>query len=337
MTPPAEVAVIVLIHGRIDNGEVSLVVWWDPRHGLHDPGPGHPERPERVEACLRAIRSEVVREAPEASREDLERVHSHDYLIRLERFCASGGGWVTPDTYAGADSFAVASRAAGAVAAAVEQAASSGERGFCVVRPPGHHASVANPMGFCLINNVAVGAARALAVGVGRVMIVDFDVHHGNGTQEIFWDTDRVVYVSLHQWPWYPWTTGSAEETGEGGGRGSNLNIPLRAGAGDLLYEKAMHEMVVPAVLDAKPDLILLSAGFDAHSRDPLGMMSLSETGFARIVATMLSLADRVAGGRIVTVLEGGYDLGSLAASAAACAGVLGGQVTVAQPLDTAL
>lgn len=303
---------------------MKVRIYHDPSHTAHDPGPGHPERPARVEACLSGIDIDVDPIQPKpATRGDLARVHDPDYLDALERLCEAGGGWVSVDTFASAESYDVAARACGAVCQAVESALLESDRSFCMIRPPGHHASRGGPMGFCLLNNAAVGAARALEAGAKRVMIFDFDVHHGNGTQEIFWNESRVLYVSVHQWPWYPWRTGGLEEIGGSGAQGTNVNIPMDAGSTDADYLWAIRAVVSPAARAFRPDLILLSAGFDAHERDPLSLMRLTKAGYEGMVEASVALAEELCEGRIVAVLEGGYEPEALSESAAACVGAL--------------
>jgi len=281
-----------------------------------------PERPDRIEACLEAIDASDLSytkvEPQPASPQDLARVHSREYLQRLSDLCEGGGGWLDPDTPATPGSFEVAARAAGACCKAVDMALADGAQSFCLTRPPGHHASADQAMGFCLINSVAVGAGRALDKGADRVLILDFDVHHGNGTQEIFWTDPNVFYLSVHQWPWYPWTTGSAEETGGGAGEGANMNIPMPAGSTDADYQRAFEEAVVPAAHKFSPDLLLVSAGFDAHAADPLSEQQVSSDGFHSMARTIRSLADQVCQGRLVIVLEGGYNRAALAQSVVA-------------------
>ncbi len=279
---------------------------------------GHPEQPERIRACLEALKmsqaeARIVEPRP-ASREELEQVHDPGALDRLERLSTRGGGQVDQDTYVCPASFEVAVRAAGACCMAVEAALEKAQRSFCLVRPPGHHASQKRAMGFCLVNHVAVGAGLALARGAERVAVVDIDVHHGNGTQDIFWEDPRVLYLSLHQYPWYP-GTGAPEETGAGPGAGTTVNIPLPAGTGDSGYLAALTRVADPVLRNFRPDLILVSAGFDAHARDPLALMEMSAQGYAAMTSRLTALAEELCGGRIVMTLEGGYDLEGLASS----------------------
>ncbi len=291
----------------------------DPLFRRHDAGAGHPERPQRLDALRRGL-SESGQEAllealtpREATREELESVHAAAYL---ETVAATRGRTVRfdPDTQASPESHAAALRAAGAVADAVDRVLDGRlDRAFCAVRPPGHHAERDHAMGFCLFNNVAVGAALALARGLERVLIVDFDVHHGNGTQAMFWDDPRVLYVSSHEYPFYP-GTGAPQEVGEGRGSGFTINLALPAGCGDAEYAALYRDVVVPIGRSYDPQLVLVSAGFDPHVDDPLAGMRLTAAGFGEVMAACLEAAG---GARVVVALEGGYDLDGIAASGA--------------------
>ena len=253
-----------------------------------------------------------------ASIASVERVHDSDYVARLAAFADRGGGRIDADTVVGPDSFDVAMLGAGAAIALVDAAlAGTVRRGISLSRPPGHHATPARGMGFCLLNNVAIAAAHALAQGVPRVMIIDWDVHHGNGTQDAFYEEDRVLFCSIHQWPLYP-KTGRATERGAGRGTGFTLNIPQPPSRTDADYERLVDEIIVPAAVGFHPDLILVSAGFDAHAADPLGGMDLTAAGFGRLSDRVVALADTLCDGRLVAVLEGGYDPLATAASVAA-------------------
>lgn len=296
------------------------VIYADPASAAHDGGPGHPECPERLTACLEAVAGAgfgVTTTLPPATDAQLARVHDAAYLGRLQRFCSRGGGGIDADTYAAPESFDIARRAAGACCQAVDRAFDSGQRSFCLVRPPGHHASRSAAMGFCLVNHAAVGAAHALGNGARRVAIVDPDVHHGNGTQDIFWEDPRVLYVSLHQFPWYP-GTGRLEDTGGAAGAGTTINIPLPAGSTESIYLAAVQRIVIPALADFSPEVVIVSAGFDAHGRDPLGSMELTSGGFGLLASLLVAAAEELCGGRVVMTLEGGYDLPALASSVAA-------------------
>jgi acetoin utilization deacetylase AcuC-like enzyme len=304
----------------------------DPVHAEHDSGPGHPECPERVEAVRRGLQAARLRPrlvdlpARDASAEELRRVHTEAHLHRL---AGTAGRTVRfdPDTQAGPRSYAAAVRAAGAAVQAVDLVLDGEvERAFCAVRPPGHHAGRDRAMGFCLFNNVAVAAAHALARGLRRVLVVDPDVHHGNGTQDIFYEDPRVLYVSTHQFPFYP-GTGSLAEQGAGEGRGFTVNLPLPAGLGDGAYARVYREVVAPVAAAFDPELVLVSLGFDPHRADPLAGMALSERGFAEVARVCVEAAQGAGRGRVVCLLEGGYDLGAIAVSAAAVVRVLLGEV----------
>ncbi len=310
-----------------------------PRVGLydhplfleHDSGPGHPERPPRLDAVRRGLREAGLESALElrtpapATTDQLLRVHTEAHLAAV---AATRGRTVRfdPDTQAGPRSYEAARLAAGAVAGAVDAVLDGSlDRAFCAVRPPGHHAEAERAMGFCLFNNVAVGAAHALARGLSRVAIVDWDVHHGNGTQEMFWRDPRVLYVSSHAYPFYP-GTGALSEVGEGEGRGFTVNLPLPFAAGDDEYARVYREVAAPVVSAFDPELVLVSVGFDPHRDDPLAPMRVTERGFGELAASCLSAAEGAARGRAVFVLEGGYDLEGLAASSAAVVQRLLGQ-----------
>ncbi|HWP08150.1 MAG TPA: histone deacetylase [Polyangiaceae bacterium] len=299
----------------------ALAVVDDPSFDEHRPPadqPEHPECPARLAAARRAVeaiaRSVQVIPVParRATEDELCRVHTPAYIEELGR---SAGTWATfdEDTYAAPGSVTAALTAAGGAIELVN-ALSEGraERGVALLRPPGHHARPGGAMGFCLVNNVAVAAAHARARGAERVMIVDFDVHHGNGTQESFYADPSVLFVSLHQFPLYP-GTGSVGELGSGEGRGHTLNVPLSPGADDAVYAAAFARIVAPLCSEFAPSLVLLSAGFDAHRADPLAQMHLSDAGYGQMVRSLTSaLPPNVP---IGMVLEGGYDLEALEAS----------------------
>ena len=294
----------------------------------HDTGHGHPERPARLEAVLAGVRAAGVDgaltavEPRAATRAELERVHPARYLDALERFCQSGGGHLDADTAAGPTSWEAAVLAAGAGLEAIERLdAGEADAAFCAVRPPGHHATPSRAMGFCLVNNVAVAAA-ALAADGHRVLIVDYDAHHGNGTQDAFYADERVAYVSMHEYPLYP-GTGRLDDTGEGVADGLTVNFPFPAGATGDAYRAAIDEVVAPLAQSFRPTWLLVSAGFDAHRADPLTGLGLSAGDYADLTAALCELAPP---GRRLVFLEGGYDLQALADSAGACVAALVGE-----------
>jgi acetoin utilization deacetylase AcuC-like enzyme len=293
----------------------------------HANPPGHPERVERLEAIRAALGVEEFAglervEAPLAEDGHILRAHAAAYVEALESSRpARGFAALDADTFLSPGSLTAARRAAGAAVRAVDMVM-AGEAGnaFCAVRPPGHHAETATAMGFCLYNNAVIGARHALeAHGLARAAIVDFDVHHGNGTQDLVWDDPRILFGSTHQMPLYP-GTGAAHERGA---HGQIVNAPLPPGSGGAEFRAAMLEKILPAVEAHGPELIVVSAGFDAHARDPLANLNLTEADFAWITERLCELADRRCGGRIVSTLEGGYDLSALAASVAAHVRVL--------------
>jgi acetoin utilization deacetylase AcuC-like enzyme len=293
----------------------------------HDTG-GHPERAARIAAVEEALAARdwlgyEVRTSPEATREQLEAVHAPAYVERIERFCAQGGGMLDLDTVACPGSWGAALHAAGGACALVDALVGGEARtGASLHRPPGHHATVERAMGFCLFNNVAVAARHALdAHGLERVMIVDYDVHHGNGTNDIFHERREVLFASVHEWPLYP-GTGPSEDLGSGGGVGFCVNLPLPPGSGDATWTSMLEHVVVPLGRSYAPQLILLSAGFDAHRDDPLATSTVTEAGFAAMTASVRRLAGEL-GVPLGLVLEGGYDLGALVRSLGAALEVL--------------
>ncbi|HTH24652.1 MAG TPA: histone deacetylase [Vicinamibacterales bacterium] len=299
---------------------MSLVLVSSKRFVDHVTPAGHPERPERAQALEALAASfkeqggEVV-EPRSATDEDLLRVHTQEHV---DAIVATRGKatMIDEDTFTSPDSDDIARLAAGGVLTGIDRALDGpkGSRSLVLVRPPGHHAEADRAMGFCLYSNVAVGAAYARSRGCARVAIVDYDVHHGNGTQWIFYEDPTVLFVSSHQYPFYP-GTGAASEKGRGAGHGFTLNIPLDAGAKDDEIERKYAAQVIPAVRNFKPDLLVISAGFDAHEMDPLGQLRMTTEGFGRLTKTLIDLANEVCEGRAVLVTEGGYDLKALSDS----------------------
>jgi acetoin utilization deacetylase AcuC-like enzyme len=302
--------------------------------------PTHPERAERLVAIEQALTASglmaevlhlVATPAPPAA---LAAVHAPQLLAAVERLAAHGGGAFDLDTYVTADSWEVATLAAGSAVRLVE-AIVRGEcsNGFALLRPPGHHATYSRAMGFCLVNHVAVAARYAVEqLGLQRVAIVDYDVHHGNGTQDIFYADGRVLFCSTHAGNFYPPGVGLLSEMGEGPGAGTTLNVALPFGVGDHGYSQIFSELFVPALRRFRPELILVSAGYDAHWRDPLGPMVLSVAGYAHLTGMLKELATELCGGRLALLLEGGYDLPALGACVVACLRVLLGREAGTDP-----
>jgi len=296
---------------------MALVVVSSKRFADHVTPVGHPERPERAQVLIdiaeafKKAGGEVL-DPRAATDEDLLRVHTEEHV---EAIVATRGKatMIDQDTFTSPDSDEIARLAAGAVLTGVDRALDGprASRALVLVRPPGHHAEADRAMGFCLYSNIAVGAAYARSRGCDRVAIVDYDVHHGNGTQWIFYEDPSVFFASSHQYPFYP-GTGAASERGRGPGLGFTLNIPLDAGAKDEEIEAKYAKQVIPAVRDFKPNLLMISAGFDAHEMDPLGQLRMTTEGFGRLTKALVALADEVCEGRVVLVTEGGYDLKAL-------------------------
>jgi acetoin utilization deacetylase AcuC-like enzyme len=279
----------------------------------HDTG-DHAERASRMIALdCELERRHLLSQRPSitcspAGDGEILRVHDPRLLARLQALAASGGGWIDSDTVVRTDSLDVARMAAGAAINAVDALlAGRIDRAFVIARPPGHHATPNRAMGFCLLNTVAIAAAHALAKGLERVAILDFDVHHGNGTQDIFYGRSDVLYCSLHQSPLFP-GTGDASESGVGSGAGFTVNVPLPPGTDDARFLDALRSTIVPAIDAHAPQLLLVSAGYDAHQDDPLANMLLTDAGFREIMGEAIALADRHTGGRLLAILEGGYD-----------------------------
>ena len=304
---------------RIDTDKIGILT--DESFLLHDTGPGHPESPDRLKAVEEAI-SEIPEEivmvnAREANREELLLVHNSEYVEKILSLNPGGLIMLDADTAFSAHTKSAALKAAGGVLEAVDRITNGDfSKAFCAVRPPGHHAEADRAMGFCIFNNIAIGAAYALAKkDAHRVAIIDWDLHHGNGTQHIFYERDDVLYVSLHQYPHYP-GSGSADERGIGKGAGHTINIPMAAGSTDGDYRKALSTIVIPRLTDFRPEMLFISAGFDAHRDDPLGSMNLSSEFYGEMTVMLKKVADQFCDGRMISVLEGGYGLSALKESA---------------------
>jgi acetoin utilization deacetylase AcuC-like enzyme len=316
---------------------VALTLITSPRFADHLTPPGHFERVERfrvmqdIASAFRARGGTVVEPRP-ATDDELLRIHEPSY-VSLMRETAGRAVALDPDTFTSPETYEVARMAAGAAVAAVDAVLDGppGTRALALVRPPGHHAERGRAMGFCMFNNIAIAAAHARARGLARVALVDYDVHHGNGTQWSFYDDPTVLFVSSHQYPYYP-GTGAASEIGSGAGRGFTVNLPLAAGATDDDYTHVYSRVVWPILRQFLPDLILVSAGFDAHMDDPLGGMRLSAGCFGWLTAQIAAVAQQCCDGRVVAVTEGGYDLDALDASLRAGIGALTAEASFGRP-----
>ena len=306
---------------------MALILISSERFAEHQTPPGHPECPERADV-MDVIAGEWRRQGgevvapPLATHEQLARVHEPAYLERIAgtagRACV-----LDPDTYTSSETCEIARLAAGAAVDAVERVMGGRhQQAIALVRPPGHHAERARAMGFCIYNNIAVAAAHARTLGAARVAIVDYDVHHGNGTQHMFESRPDVLYMSIHQFPYYP-GTGAVDEIGRGSGEGFTINVPLEVGAADADYQLVFSDVIVPALRQFEPDLLLVSAGFDAHERDPLGGMRLTAGGFAAMTMELRRVAEECCEGRMALVTEGGYDFLALTESLRAVVSVL--------------
>ncbi len=302
----------------------------DPLFLKHDPGPGHPESPARLQRTLSVLARAPVagtqlRAPRPATEAELAAVHDAELLAYLRRLNGHVAQ-IDPDTLTSEDSYDAAVLAAGSAVQAVEEVmAGRARNAFALVRPPGHHATPGRAMGFCLFNNVAIAAEAARRGGAERVLVLDWDVHHGNGTQAAFWTRRDVLYQSVHQYPYYP-GTGAPHEVGGGEGTGFTVNCGLAGGASDADYGMLFHELFLPIAQAFRPQLVLVSAGFDPHRSDPIGGMVLTERGFSAMCAALRGLAEEVCGGRLVLLLEGGYSLEGLSQSVHACVEVLAGR-----------
>ncbi len=312
---------------------------YDPIYLKHDTGQ-HVENARRLEAIISyleqtELKPQLTPIKPRAATVDeLSLIHHKQHISHVREVAQRGGGWLDTDTVMSAASYEAALYAAGGAIRATE-AVVNGEvnSAFALVRPPGHHATVTRAMGFCLFNNVAIAAKYALAkYKLERILIIDFDVHHGNGTQDAFYDNPQVLYISTHECPFYP-GTGSLEEAGKGEAKGTTVNIPLPAGCGDAEYLQVFEQIIAPATRRFKPQLILVSAGYDAHWADDIAMMQVSITGIVQMVTIIKELADELCSGHLVFSLEGGYDLTALAASVKATFEVLLGNTNIEDPL----
>jgi acetoin utilization deacetylase AcuC-like enzyme len=317
-----------IAHGRAEHTPwgaeaMSVLLFTDDLYLEHETGE-HPERPDRLRAIHRRLGKDGLIErcnrgpVRAATPAELERIHPRRHIERVAEVAAAGGGRLDPDTVLSGRSYEVARHAAGAAVEAVDHVLSGHDsKALCLVRPPGHHALPSRAMGFCLFNNVALAAAHARAAhDVERVLIVDWDVHHGNGTQDIFYDDGQVGFFSAHRSPFYP-GTGAADETGSGAGLGTTFNLPLRFGISRHDYRAAFTNVLEDALARCRPELILVSAGFDAHRADPIGSLGLETEDFAALTKLIVEAAEQSCGGRLVSLLEGGYDLAALSESVA--------------------
>jgi acetoin utilization deacetylase AcuC-like enzyme len=307
---------------------MSTGLLYDERFLLHQAPYDHPEHPGRLSAIWRRCEREGLADrcrrvpAREAARAEIARVHTKDHIDAIEATAASDFQQLDPDTYTCRDSTATARLAAGGLIDLANEVADGRiDNGLALLRPPGHHAEADRAMGFCLFNNVAIAARAAQQKGARRILIVDWDLHHGNGTQNTFWEDSTVLYFSTHQFPFYP-GTGALDEVGGGEGRGYTVNVPLPPGCGDAEYAAAFERVLLPIARQFAPDLVLVSAGFDAADGDPLGSMRISPAGYGWMTAALLNLAR----GRVVLALEGGYNLDAISRSAEACLRVLLGE-----------
>ena len=311
---------------------------YDPIYLKHDTG-AHVENSQRLVAIMNHLEETGLNKRLEhikprvATPEEITLVHSPALIAQIQVVAKKGGGWLDADTVMSGDSYQVALWAAGGMLRALEAVMDGGNPVFALVRPPGHHATHSQSMGFCLFNNIAIAARQALQkYGLERIAIIDFDVHHGNGSQDTFYNEPRVLYISTHESPLYP-GTGSIEETGSGDGSGTTINIPLPAGSGDAEYITAFEQIIAPAVRRFAPQMILVSAGYDPHWSERLSMMEVSVSGFARMLGIIRDLANELCPSRLILSLEGGYPLDALAYSVGATFKVLLGDTEIEDPL----
>lgn len=301
-------------------GDAAL--YFDPIYEEHLTGSGHPERPERLPVAMSALEVSGLLESVEvcsprdASTDEIQLVHESRYVEQVRQVAEAGGGHLDMDTALSEASYRAALRAAGALVESVDRClAGELDSSFCMVRPPGHHALPGRGMGFCLFNNVAIGARYALLEkGLERVMIVDWDAHHGNGTQDTFYEDPEVLYVSLHQYPHYP-GSGWVDEVGKGKGRGYTVNLPFPPGTGEEEYMRAFADVIMPAGRRFAPDIVMVSAGYDSHAADLLCQMRLVDSSYRKMTDFLVELAGECCGGRLIMTLEGGYNLNAQAHS----------------------
>jgi acetoin utilization deacetylase AcuC-like enzyme len=321
----------------------TSAVFYDPIYMEHDTGYGHPERPERLQATMQLLEkvglSEKVRiiSPRDATVEEIGLVHPKKYIEKVKRTAESGGGWLDPDTHVGVRSYDAALKSAGALLEGMERIFSGDiDNAFCLVRPPGHHATAERGMGFCLFNNNAIAARFAIKeMGISRVFILDWDAHHGNGLQDIFYDDDKVLYTSLHQYPHYP-GTGSTGELGIGAGEGYTVNFPLPARSGEEVYLAAFDQVILPIARAYQPELVLISAGYDGHFSDLLCSMLLRGHSYAEMATRLKALAEEFCGGKMMAALEGGYNLAGIAISIADTIAVMAGEdIRVEEDVDS--
>jgi acetoin utilization deacetylase AcuC-like enzyme len=311
----------------------STLVLYDQIYLDHDTGFGHPERAERLEATMQVLEESGLAEkvsivSPrDATVEEIKLVHPEKYIQKVQNMASSGGGWLDGDTPVSPRSYDAALRSAGAALEGLERIFSGqADNAFCLARPPGHHALPTRGMGFCIFNNNAVASRFAMEnYGVSRIFILDWDAHHGNGLQDIFYQDKRVLYVSLHQYPHYP-GSGSNREVGSEEGEGYTVNFPLPPGSGEGVYLAAFDQVIIPLARQYKPQLVLISAGYDGHFSDPLCSMQLTSNGYAEMALRLKELASSECSGRIMANLEGGYDLTGIAASICNTIAVLAGE-----------